>query len=116
MNEGIIQVPLCCDLTWQTVEHRTTALSHPLCPSLPQFAVQGNVQGMISKYFHRVIQKSELEGTLKGHLVPLPCNGTPTAPSGAQSPIQPDLGCLQGLSTRRPVLYNVRSPRGMTLP
>jgi len=35
-----------------------------------------------------------LEVTLQSHLVQL--TGTPTAPSGAQSPVQPDLECLQG--------------------
>lgn len=44
-----------------------------------------------------IIGSFELEGTLKGHLVQSPCNEwTSTALLGAQSPVQPDLECLQG--------------------
>ena len=40
----------------------------------------------------------ELEGTLKSHLVQLPCNeqGHLQLHQVAQSPIQPDIECLQG--------------------
>jgi len=50
---------------------------------------------------HRTIELFELEGTFKGHLVQLPCNeqGTPPAPPGAQSPVQPHLECLQEQGT-----------------
>jgi len=43
-------------------------------------------------------RSSGLEGTLKGHLVQLPCNeqGHLQLHQVAQSPIQPDLECLQG--------------------
>ena len=38
------------------------------------------------------------EGTLKGHLVQLPCSeqGNLKLDQDAQSPLQPDLQCLQG--------------------
>ena len=47
----------------------------------------------------RVITESELfelEGTLKGHLVQLPCNEQEhlQLDQGAQSPVQPDLECF----------------------
>ena len=47
------------------------------------------------------VESFELEGTFKGHLVQsaLQWTGTATAPSGAQSPVQPDLGCFQGWGT-----------------
>jgi len=47
---------------------------------------------------HGIIKPFELEGTLKGHLVQLPCNeqGHLQLDQGAQSPIQPDLVYLQG--------------------
>jgi len=40
------------------------------------------------------------EGTLKGHLVQLPCREQEhlQLDQGAQSPVQPDLECLQGQS------------------
>ena len=43
-------------------------------------------------------ESSELEATLKGHLVPLPCSeqGHLQLHQIAQTPIQPDLECLQG--------------------
>ena len=46
----------------------------------------------------RVIELSELEGTFKGHLLQPPCNerGHLQLDQVAQSPIQPDLECLQG--------------------
>ena len=46
----------------------------------------------------RIMESFELEGTLKGHLVQLPCNeeGNLQLHQGAQSPIQPVLVCLQG--------------------
>ena len=41
-----------------------------------------------------------LEGTPKGHLVPLPAvHRDSHSSSSAQSPVQPDLGCLQGRGT-----------------
>ena len=45
-------------------------------------------------------------GTFRGHLVqpPLQWTGTPTAPLGAQSPIQADLECFQGCGTSNFVL------------
>jgi len=46
----------------------------------------------ISMYI--IIESFELEGTFKGQLVQL--RGTPTDTSGAQSPVQTDLECLQG--------------------
>ena len=48
----------------------------------------------ISMYI--IIESFELEGTFKGQLVQL--RGTPTDTSGAQSPVQTDLECLQGRS------------------
>jgi len=44
------------------------------------------------------MERFELEGTLKGHLVQLPCNeqGHLQPHQGAQSPIHPDLERLQG--------------------
>ena len=47
---------------------------------------------------HRIIELFEFEGTLKGHLVQLPCTeqGHLQLDQVAQSPIQPDLECLQG--------------------
>ena len=45
-----------------------------------------------------IIESLELEGTLEDRLVPLPSNdqGHPQLDQVAQSPIQPDLQCLQG--------------------
>ena len=43
-----------------------------------------------------LIEPFELEGTFKRGPTPLQWTGTSTAPSGAQSPVQPDLECLQG--------------------
>jgi len=43
----------------------------------------------------------ELEGTLKGHLVQHPCNDQHQL-SVAQSPLQPDLECLQGQGIHHP--------------
>ena len=55
----------------------------------------------LTPLFRRIIESFELEGTLKGQLVQPPAvNRDTTAPSGAQSPIQPDLGCLQGWGIR----------------
>ena len=52
----------------------------------------------IRTIFHRFIEMFELEGTFKGHLVQLPCSdqGHLQLDQVAQSPIQPDLECLQG--------------------
>ena len=46
----------------------------------------------------RITESFELEGTLKGHLVRIPCNeqGHLQLHQVAQSPVQPDLGRLQG--------------------
>jgi len=43
-----------------------------------------------------IIELFELEETFKGHLVQLPCNEQEhlRLDQGAQSPIQPALGCL----------------------
>ena len=50
---------------------------------------------------HRIVESFELEGTLKGHLVQLPCNeqGHLQLHQSAQRPIQPDhfLGGLRQL-------------------
>ena len=50
---------------------------------------------------HRITELFELEETLKDHLVqtPLLWTGTPTATSGAESPVQSDFECLQGLDS-----------------
>ena len=50
------------------------------------------------KWSHRTIESFELEGTFKGHLVQLPCNGQGHLQlhQVAQSPIQTDLECLHG--------------------
>ena len=47
---------------------------------------------------HRVVESFQLEGTLRGRLAQLPCNeqGHPQLDQGAQSPVWPDLECLQG--------------------
>ena len=47
---------------------------------------------------HRITQPFELEGTLKDHLVQLPCSeqGYIQIVQVVQSPVQPDLECLQG--------------------
>jgi len=46
---------------------------------------------------NRIVELFELEEIIKGHLVQLPCNeqGHLQLDQGAQSPIQPDLECLQ---------------------
>ena len=46
----------------------------------------------------RITELFELEGTLKGHLVQLPCSeqGHLQLHQAAQSPVQPDLQCLKG--------------------
>ena len=53
-----------------------------------------------SQNIHRIIELSQLEQTLKCQLVQLPCNEQEhlQLDHGAQSPIQPDLECLQGCS------------------
>jgi len=68
----------------------TTHLSAPLEDS------QEYLYGF-SKDIHRIIESFELEGILKGHLLQLPCNeqGHLQLDKIAQSPIQPDLECLQ---------------------
>ena len=43
-------------------------------------------------HLHGIIEPLELEGTLEGHLVQLPCNEQRQLRAG-QSPIQPHLGC-----------------------
>jgi len=53
-----------------------------------------------SKSTRRSIGWLELEGTLRGCLVPIPAvHRDSHSSSSAQSPIQPDLGCLQGWGT-----------------
>jgi len=48
----------------------------------------------------RIMESFELKGTLKGHPVPLSAANRDTHSSiSAQSPIQPDPGCLQGWGT-----------------
>ena len=50
--------------------------------------------------FHGIIGWFEWEGTLRGRLVPLPAvHRDSHSSSSAQSPVQPDLGCLQGRGT-----------------
>ena len=50
---------------------------------------------------HRSTEWFGLEGTFKVHLVPLPAVNKNTHSSiSAQSPVQPDLGCLQGWGPR----------------
>ena len=64
----------------------------------------------------------ELEGTLKDHPVQLPCRdlGHPQLDCVAQSPLQPDLGCLQGWGTHhlsgQPVLVLHHLQRKELLP
>ena len=49
---------------------------------------------------HRGIESFELEGIFKGHLAQPPATNRNTyTGSGAQSPVQPDLGCLHGAPT-----------------
>jgi len=50
------------------------------------------------KSFHAFNRIFELEGTVRSPVSPTPLQwtGTTTAPSGAQSLVQPDLECLQG--------------------
>ena len=57
--------------------------------------------GPASFEYHRIIEWFELEGTLKGHLVQLPCNEQEHLKlhQGAQNPIQPDPEFLQGWGT-----------------
>jgi len=58
---------------------------------------------------HRIVESLELEGTIKDHLVPLPCNeqGHLQLHQVAQDLIQPCLGCLQrqGSTTSLGSLY-----------
>jgi len=58
---------------------------------------------------HRITESFELEGTLRGHLVQLPCNeqGHLQFHQVNQSPIQPDLECLQGWDINHPTLGNM---------
>jgi len=50
--------------------------------------------------FHRIIELFEVEGALKGHLVPLPCNGWgPPQRIRCSEPHPTDIGCLQGWGT-----------------
>ena len=48
---------------------------------------------------HRIVESLELEETFKGDLIKLSCNeqGYPQLDQVAQSPIQTDLECLQGI-------------------
>jgi len=43
-----------------------------------------------------IIESFELEGSLKGHLVQLPCRGCIQPDQSAQNPVQPDIDCLHG--------------------
>jgi len=56
--------------------------------------VQVNHSGLV---LHTLVllELFELEGTLKGHLVQLPCNEQGQLDQAAQSPIQPELECPQ---------------------
>jgi len=49
-------------------------------------------------HLHGIIEPLELEGTLEGHLVQLPCNEQRQLRAG-QSPIQPHLGISPGMET-----------------
>jgi len=48
--------------------------------------------------FHRFTESHELEGSLEGHVAQLPCNEQKhlQLDQVAQSPVSPDLECLQG--------------------
>jgi len=55
---------------------------------------------------HREIEWFELEGPLRGRLVPLPAvHRDSHSSSSPQSPVQPDLGCLQGRGTTASLLH-----------
>ena len=73
-------------------------------------AAFGPMKPLVTKYHltvlqdvpdHRIIDMFELEGTLNGHLLHLPCNeqGHLQLHQVAQNPIQPDLEYLQGRGT-----------------
>ena len=59
---------------------------------------EGDKVCSVALILHRMIESFELEGTVKGYLVQLPSNeqGHLQLNQVAQSPIQPDLECLQG--------------------
>ena len=76
-------------------------LPPPLCVTLARAGVTVSYHLCYSSLNHRMIDSSELEGMLKGHLVQLSCNeqGDLQLDQGAESPIQPDFACLQGQDT-----------------
>jgi len=51
------------------------------------------------RHYYRIIESLELEGAFKGHLVQIPYNEQrrPQPDQVAQSMVQPELVCLQGL-------------------
>jgi len=88
----------CSALLWTTLFSVAVLFSSPASPG---YHLWISSRGSEIPYPpHRITESFELEGTLKGCLVQLPCTeqGRPQLHQCSE-PIQPDLGCLQGWGT-----------------
>ena len=80
-------------LMYKSGEQQHQGFARFICVALFLFA---SLKGVL-KF---TVELLELKGTRKGYLVPLPALNRDTHSSiSAHSPVQPDLGCLQGWGT-----------------
>ena len=80
-------------LMYKSGEQQHQGFARFICVALFLFA---SLKGVLKL----TVELLELKGTRKGYLVPLPALNRDTHTSiSAHSPVQPDLGCLQGWGT-----------------